>query len=502
MSVRVTCARRSPEKYALSDVRERFGFLYNGYSTDRSGIVVGWEALVASRKLAVTLAGSVFKDPYLQILVALLILVISALATAYVQPYETWWLNVLDTAGLFALILTQILSILYFYVAHAAHPFMDGHTLEVLVTIVLFVMNFATLLLLFLFWGSEMVNLRDTWREKRSDLFRVASTKEKHTALIQIHRERAEAKAGAELESMSSLLRRISSAESGAEVEAGADVGAAACAAADTEADSEAEAASNEFIPEGKRSLIDKQIQRWVHPSGFAVVDAPLQSFDEDGNVTKYWIWPGRGNTDAGEAMSTAAPELLLRVENRDKISALERLEVGDKYRWADKKTLSLSKKLKKLPDVGNHDCWKHACWDRCRKGKKDGEETDHHRSFFTLPSTKRAAAVVQQQQQEEVEETRNPSLGLDLSLEMRPGGVTHISSIIKGGEGGGEGEGGGGEGRGEGGVGATLLRRGEPSSRLRTTFNPIASARDVFVSQAVEMTKQKQKKPLFDATL
>ena len=85
-----------------------------GYSTDRSGVVVAWEAIVMMRKLAVTLAGSMIKDPYLQILVALLILVMSGFATAFIQPYEADWLNLLDTLGLLALIVTQIFSIVYF----------------------------------------------------------------------------------------------------------------------------------------------------------------------------------------------------------------------------------------------------------------------------------------------------------------------------------------------------------------------------------------------------
>ena len=67
-----------------------------------------------TRKLAVTLAGSMIKDPYLQILVALLILVLSGFATAFIQPYETGWLNLLDTCGLLTLIVTQIFSIVYF----------------------------------------------------------------------------------------------------------------------------------------------------------------------------------------------------------------------------------------------------------------------------------------------------------------------------------------------------------------------------------------------------
>ena len=64
----------------------RLGFLFAGYSTDRSGVVVAWEAVVMVRKLTVALAASAVSDPYLQILVALLILVLSFGATAFVHP--------------------------------------------------------------------------------------------------------------------------------------------------------------------------------------------------------------------------------------------------------------------------------------------------------------------------------------------------------------------------------------------------------------------------------
>ena len=72
---RVVCERRDAAKYFKGDVRRRFAFLYHGYATDRAAYVVAWEAVVCARKLAVTLAGSIFKDPYLQILTAQLVLV-------------------------------------------------------------------------------------------------------------------------------------------------------------------------------------------------------------------------------------------------------------------------------------------------------------------------------------------------------------------------------------------------------------------------------------------
>ena len=102
------------------------------------------------RKLTVTLAGSVVSDPYLQILFALLILVVSCVLTAYVQPYEIAVLNLLDVGGLFALIVTQILSIVYFYVESSERPFMDPKALEIVVTTLLFLLNVVVILLFFL----------------------------------------------------------------------------------------------------------------------------------------------------------------------------------------------------------------------------------------------------------------------------------------------------------------------------------------------------------------
>ena len=170
---RIVCARRDAAKYFKGDVRRRFAFLYHGYATDRAGYIVAWEAVVCARKLAVTLAGSIFKDPYLQILSALLVLVTSFGMTAYVQPYETNWLNLLDAMGLFALIVTQILSIVYFYAATAVHPFMDPGAIEVVTTTLLFFLNVVVMMTFLGFWMSEMGNLRDTLRTKQSDVLKV-----------------------------------------------------------------------------------------------------------------------------------------------------------------------------------------------------------------------------------------------------------------------------------------------------------------------------------------
>jgi hypothetical protein len=177
------CARRDQGEYAGTSLRAQFAFLFNGYSTDRSAIVVAWEALVMLRKLAVSLAGSMLRDPYLQILVALLILVVSALATAYMQPYETWWLNLLDTLGLFSLIVTQILSIVYFYAANAAQPFMPRVTLEILVTALLIFLNGVAVLTIAIVFACELLNVRFKFAERTHSVLKLAEPAATRAAL-------------------------------------------------------------------------------------------------------------------------------------------------------------------------------------------------------------------------------------------------------------------------------------------------------------------------------
>ena len=78
------CRRRARADYHERGIRRRFGFLFHGLSVDRSGVIVAWEMMVMFQKLFVTLAGSTISDPYLQILSALLILIISFGLLTYV----------------------------------------------------------------------------------------------------------------------------------------------------------------------------------------------------------------------------------------------------------------------------------------------------------------------------------------------------------------------------------------------------------------------------------
>ena len=105
------CALRSstPWGFRTASFRERYGLLVAGYGTMSGPIVMAWEPLVVMlRKLFITLAGSLLRDPYIQIISALAILVASLTIQALVQPYESALLNVLDVASLLALVFTQV----------------------------------------------------------------------------------------------------------------------------------------------------------------------------------------------------------------------------------------------------------------------------------------------------------------------------------------------------------------------------------------------------------
>ena len=117
---------------------------------------MAWEPLVVMiRKLFITLAGSLPRDPYIQISIALTILVGSITLQALVQPYESTLVNVLDVISLFVLSFTQILSILYLYLdtKDGALPYdWNKETLEIVMTVALSVANASVIVLLLVAW--------------------------------------------------------------------------------------------------------------------------------------------------------------------------------------------------------------------------------------------------------------------------------------------------------------------------------------------------------------
>jgi hypothetical protein len=331
---RLVCARRDAAKYFKGDVRRRFAFLYHGYATDRAGYIVAWEAVVCARKLAVTLAGSIFKDPYLQILSALLVLVTSFGMTTYVQPYETDWLNLLDSMGLFALILTQILSIVYFYAATAVHPFMDPKALEVLVTSILFSLNIVVMMIFLGFWMSEMGNLRDTLREKQSDVLKVVKGDDDVVpprAALWAH------PAGV------------------------------AVTTPPTRAYEAGGAATNTWVwgAEYHQEVRARLPPRDKDDDDASGELAPPVASPTDGSVSR------DRRLRLGPAMSIDDPKMLTLVESTDA------LEVDDVYYWVNRKTRALSAPLTKLRDVGPSSV-------KCFNKNGDGDAVDDvHADFF-----------------------------------------------------------------------------------------------------------------------
>ena len=161
------CKRRTEADYDRRSVRVRFGFLFHGYELDGNIVVVAWEASVMMRKLFVTLAGASISDPYLQIIAALMILIVSFGSQAFFQPYEPLGLDVLDSLGIFCLLTTQILSVLFLYGESVeVLPFgISQKALEVFVTICLFFINFIAiasflLTLMFLYFEFDWRALR------------------------------------------------------------------------------------------------------------------------------------------------------------------------------------------------------------------------------------------------------------------------------------------------------------------------------------------------------
>ena len=119
------------------------GFVYRGYDTSR-GLVVAWESFVMLRKLSVTAITVASSDPYIQIFVALLLLIVSYGMQERVMPFETTNLNNIEGVGLFSLIFTQIVSILYLYIdSRAEVTGKKDKSLEYIVTGVLICANLA-----------------------------------------------------------------------------------------------------------------------------------------------------------------------------------------------------------------------------------------------------------------------------------------------------------------------------------------------------------------------
>ena len=404
------------------------------------------------RKLTVTLAGSAVSDPYLQILSAQLIMLVSAIATAYVQPYETGWLNLLDIAGLFALILTQVLSILYFYAETATYPFMEPQALEVLVTTMLFLLNAFTVLGFVVAYVSEASSARETCQMRGKVQLKIVDDEARVLhALSAASGERAAKPARPTL-----LTPEPWWAEERVQVGANVmhptrgrgkviavspdddqrvhvefavlgdvhrydhaswsifvsmqDLFASALAGIDDHAEGSREecgtvrndAGGDEGSEEDaiKPSSVDALGSAaeaapllWRHPAGVAVEDAPTKMHDARGSVV--WLY-----SDPTLAVSAATPELLIAVTESAPLAH------GDRYRWVHPQTRSLSAPHVELIDVGG-------CPERVL-AENDGEDVVEVNGGATHEMLFAPAEFELQ-----LMESRDSCTGVDLSLEM-----------------------------------------------------------------------------------
>ena len=95
-----------------------YGFIFIGYEKDSAW----WEIIVLARKLALVAILVFFsKDQFLQSFFGLFVLLVATAAQQYRRPFEKAMLDRMELFGLYALVLTQLLSIFYFWVDEQGH---------------------------------------------------------------------------------------------------------------------------------------------------------------------------------------------------------------------------------------------------------------------------------------------------------------------------------------------------------------------------------------------
>ena len=114
---------RNKHRLDDTDFRAMYGFIFLGYEKDSAW----WEILVLARKLALV-AVLVFAggDTFLQSFFALFVLLVATAAHQYRQPFTKRELNRMELFGLYALVLTQLISMAYFWVD--SHGLKNSHS--------------------------------------------------------------------------------------------------------------------------------------------------------------------------------------------------------------------------------------------------------------------------------------------------------------------------------------------------------------------------------------
>ena len=98
-----------------------------------------WEIVVLFRKTAIAIALVFVKDTFLQSLLATCILLVAAFVQSTYRPYSRAVLNRVELLGLLVALVTQLVSIFYFWLDEHSDEMNDSS--ETIITIVLLVLN-------------------------------------------------------------------------------------------------------------------------------------------------------------------------------------------------------------------------------------------------------------------------------------------------------------------------------------------------------------------------
>ncbi len=144
----------------------RFGFLYDGYRLDNP-FTYQWEFVVTLRKLCITLIGVAISSAFMQEYVGSLLIIGAFCAQVVYKPFRTARLNHLEAVGLFAIFLSQMLSIIYAQTRTSE----DNKTAEDVTTFLITAIHLFTTGLF----------LREIYREAKEDIKNVGGVVVSHS---------------------------------------------------------------------------------------------------------------------------------------------------------------------------------------------------------------------------------------------------------------------------------------------------------------------------------
>ena len=134
---------RYKRKLASASLISKYGFLYQGYSIERSKY--WWEVIHLLRKWLLLFIAGVFNDPWYQALSGIAVLTVALGLHLSYRPYARHTYNRLETAGLLVLMTTQLCTMVLYRAGGSQE---ESSTLGTIITLFLTGLNGAYLLVL------------------------------------------------------------------------------------------------------------------------------------------------------------------------------------------------------------------------------------------------------------------------------------------------------------------------------------------------------------------